>query len=511
MKLQQLLQDLTEYRANDSSVIKGLSLNSQQIQPGELFIALSGSNSDGRAYIKDAISKGAVAVLAQCDDDADLAKTSSSSVPIIYIKNLAEKLDIIASRFYGSPALEFEEIVGVTGTNGKTTSCYLLAQALSRLAKPCAYMGTLGVGFIHSLVDSGYTTPDAISLQKYLSAFKEQGANALSMEVSSHGLMQDRVKSVPFTSAHFTNLTQDHLDYHGTMQAYGKAKQKLFEFPTLKRVVVNGDSDYSQKMLQALRLDIPIAVYTLKKECGHFPQSKKSNFFPITTKQIELDSKGISAFIQTPWGQGSLRSSLLGEFNLSNLLGVLAELCLQGFDFKNALSALSHTVAAPGRMQRMGSITTPQIIIDFAHTPDALENALKSARLHCTRRLWCVFGCGGDRDKDKRAKMGNIAASLADRVVITNDNPRTEHPLKIIEDIMQGLNVEYSEKIIVEENREAAIAYAINNALAVDTIMIAGKGHENYQIIGNKKYPFSDAECVNALLREDKNEAVRNR
>jgi UDP-N-acetylmuramoyl-L-alanyl-D-glutamate--2,6-diaminopimelate ligase len=316
---------------------------------------------------------------------------------------------------------------------------------------------------------------------------------------------------VQFKSAIFTNLTQDHLDYHGNMHEYGRAKQKLFQFPSLERAVVNGDSDYYYKILQAMRRDFPVVVYTLNKTLADIPRFQKSSILPITTKNIESEQKGMSALVETPWGKGKLKSPLLGQFNLSNLLGVLAELCLQGCDFEAALNALSHAHAAPGRMQRLGGVRTPQVIIDYAHTPDALENALKSARTHCRRRLWCVFGCGGDRDKDKRAKMGNIAAAYADRVVVTSDNPRTENPMQIIEDILQGVELVHSEKIVVEENRESAIEYAINHTLAVDTILIAGKGHEDYQIIGQTKFPFSDADCVNKLLSEDQsNEAIGN-
>ncbi len=478
------------------------------MQTGDLFIALKGQLNDGNAYIEEALAKGAVAVIAQGNPSFTL---TPQGIPLIYLDNLAEKLDIIASRFYGNPSSAFEEIVGVTGTNGKTTTSYLIAQALTRLAKPCAFIGTIGTGFVGALESSPFTTPEPISLQRCMKSFIDSGAKALCMEVSSHGLTQQRVNSVNFSSVHFTNLTQDHLDYHGSMQAYGNAKQKLFQFKSIKRAIVNADDAFSQKMLNGIKKEIPIGAYTLQAKMTGISGIKPSLFFPITTKQIILDQKGLNAVVDTPWGQGKLHSPLLGRFNVSNVLGVLAELCLQGFDFKAALDAISHAFAAPGRMQKMGTIDSAQIIIDYAHTPDALENALLCAREHVQRRLWCVFGCGGDRDKDKRAKMGAIAAKLADRVIVTNDNPRTENPHHIIEAILQGVSAEFGEKILVEQNRESAIRFAINNALAVDTILIAGKGHENYQIIGDKVYPFSDAKIVDTLLREDNSEAVRHR
>lgn len=499
MKLQQLLQQLTDNPSLPDCEVSGLSQNSKQIQPGDLFVALCGQQQDGKAFIAEAIAKGACAVVATAQEKS--VPMESHGTPIIYISDLRENLNTLASRFFGNPSHQLDEVVGVTGTNGKTTTCYLLAQALSRLNKPCAFMGTIGYGFIGALLPSPYTTLEPISLHRGIKKLVDEGAKALCMEVSSHGLEQQRVNSVNFTSAHFTNLTQDHLDYHGSMEAYGKAKQKLFRFETLKRVVVNGDSPYSQQMLKSLRREIPVAAYSLEKK-PHYT-IKPSLFFPIVAKDIHLDQKGITANVDTPWGQGKLYSPLLGRFNLSNVLGVLAELCLQGFEFKAAMDAIAHANAAQGRMQKMGTVRTAQIIIDYAHTPDALQNALKSAKEHCKRRLWCVFGCGGDRDKDKRPKMGAIAAELADRVIITNDNPRTEEPKKIIEAILQGVPALYGEKIIVQEDRETAIRFALSHALAMDTILIAGKGHENYQIIGDKTFPFSDAHVVDTVLSEE--------
>ncbi len=502
MKLQQLLQNISDIPATQDVVVKGLSLNSKQLQAGDLFIALAGKNTDGRTYIPDAIKKGAVAVLAQANAE-EAQDYHEQQIPIIYINNLDEKLDLIACRFYENPAQHFEEIIGITGTNGKTTSCYLLAQALSKLGKPCAFVGTIGIGMVPDLSKNPYTTPEPIALQKSLKALLDMGAKALTMEVSSHGLMQARVKSIPFSSAHFTNLTQDHLDYHGSMLAYGKAKQKLFEFNSLLRAVVNKDADFSQKMLQVLKKETPVAAYTLQSKMEPYPFLRPSLFYPITTKKMDLDHKGIRLQIDTPWGQGLLQSSLLGHFNASNLLGILAELCLQGYEFKKVLDALHFAMPAPGRMQRLGNSQSPQIIVDYAHTPDALENALKSAREHSTRRLWCVFGCGGDRDKEKRPLMGAIASEYADKVVITNDNPRTEEPRAIIDEILQGVKAITSEKVIVQEDRLSAIRYAIEHALPVDTIVIAGKGHEDYQIMGDTIFPFSDVQVVKTLLSED--------
>ncbi len=499
MKLTELLQDWVKCENHDIS-ISGLALNTKQIQAGDLFIAIKGQHFDGRAYLQEAIRQGAKAILCEADGLQAFVSNKAQSIPIIPVPQLEQLLGKLAKRFYSDPSLSLE-VMGVTGTNGKTTTSYLLAQALTRLRKPCAVLGTLGYGLLPHLTEFGLTTPDAISLQKYLHELQQAGTKAVAMEVSSHGLMQNRVNAVEIKSALFTNLTQDHLDYHGTMDAYSKAKQKLFQLPSIERAIVNADSPYAEKMLRALNRQIPAVSYTLQTSLPASPYFK--NTLPICVQSFTQNHKGMRMELDTPWGKGMLRSSLVGEFNASNLLGVLGELCLQGFTLEESLVALSFAMSPPGRMQRLGGIRTPQVIIDYAHTPDALEKALKAARAQCERRLWCVFGCGGDRDKDKRAKMGQVAAQYADRVVITSDNPRTEDPLAIMEDIWQGLTSTQRENAIQEMDRKSAIEYAIKHALAVDTILIAGKGHENYQIIGHETIPFSDAMCASEMLGEE--------
>lgn len=498
MKLTELLKDWVKCE-NDDISISGLTLNTQHLQAGDLFIAIKGQHFDGRHYLSEAISRGASAIVCEAENVQAFLPTTSQTIPIIPVMNLDSLLGKLAKRFYGDPS-KVIDVIGVTGTNGKTTSTYVLAQALTRLRKPCGVLGTIGYGFIPALTDCQLTTPDAVSLQKYIYQLKNEGAKAIAMEVSSHGLMQNRVNALEIKSALFTNLTQDHLDYHGTMEAYGRAKQKLFQFPSLERAVINADSPYGEKMLRAITKKIPIASYTLQPSMNG---TAFKNTLPICVTSLTLNHKGVIAKLDTAWGEGILRSPLLGEFNVSNLLGVLGELCLQGFSLEESLHALSFAMSAPGRMQRIGGIRTPQVIIDYAHTPDALEKALKAARVHCERRLWCVFGCGGDRDKDKRAKMGHIAGQYADRVVITSDNPRTEDPINIIDEIWQGMTVEQTEKTIKETDRKTAIEYAIKHALPVDTILIAGKGHENYQIIGKELLPFSDAKIAAGFLGEE--------
>jgi len=499
MDLQKLLQDVVAVELS-TKPIRGLSINSQSIQPGELFIALKGHLSDGRNYINEAIAKGASAILCEKTELDSFPYRLKHDVPLIALENLSDYLPLIAKRFYGGQ--NNLQIVGVTGTNGKTTTCYLLAQALTRLGHLCAFSGTIGCGFIDALKPSSLTTPDLISLHKMLHILKSKEAKFLAMEVSSHGLEQKRVEAIDFVSAHFTNLSQDHLDYHQTMEAYGLAKQKLFRFPSLKRVIINADDAYAEKICLASKRDIPMIMYSLSQRSPSVLLNR-SSLEHMFVKDLELTHKGIKTTVHSPWGQGQLRSNLIGEFNLYNLLGVLAELCLQGVPFEEALQTLYYLSPAPGRMQRFGTASTPFVIVDYAHTPDALENALRAAKLQSSRRLWCVFGCGGDRDKDKRAKMGSVAAHYADRIVITNDNPRREDPQKIVDDILRGFTVGHTEKVTIELDRGKAIQFAIENALALDTILIAGKGHENYQQIGERKLPFNDADFVKNLLNKD--------
>ncbi len=504
MDLHKLLQDVVSVELS-TKPIRGLSVNSQSIQPGEVFIALKGHQNDGRKYINDALANGACAVLCEAKDLDPFSYQKRADVPVVAIENLQEIVPLLAKRFYGGHnALH---VIGVTGTNGKTTTCYLLAQALSRLGQPCAISGTVGYGFIDALKPSPLTTPDPIALHKMLLALKAKEAKFLAMEVSSIGIEERRVDGIDFVSAHFTNLTQDHLDYHQTMETYGLAKQKLFRYASLNRAIINADDPYAEKICLATRRDIPIVMYSLSQRSPSVLLNR-SNLEYISVKDVELTHKGIKANVHSPWGQGQLRSNLIGEFNLYNLLGVLAELCMQGFSLEEALHTLYYLSPAPGRMQRFGTATTPLVIVDYAHTPDALESALRAAKLQCSRRLWCVFGCGGERDKDKRAKMGNVAAHYADRVVITNDNPRREDPLKIVDDILGGFNVGHTDKVTIELERGKAIQFAIENALALDTILIAGKGHENYQQIGDKCFPFSDAEFVKNLLNKDSHDAT---
>lgn len=484
MNIQDLLegQALVPAQLQELNIeVQGLSLNTNTIEPGFVFFAFKGHTQDGRAYLQTAIEKGACALVVESLGCEAFELCLSAPIPVIKVEALNEKLSAIAGRYYGNPSQDLM-VIGITGTNGKTTCAHLLSSALTNLGIPCAMMGTL----THNL-----TTPDAITVQSQLATFKKSGLKAVAMEVSSHGLDQHRVAGVHFRSAIFTNLTQDHLDYHLSMESYGRAKQKLFAFKSLERIILNADDPFVSTLLQQ---DVACPVILYSREPNILVDTQK-NYLTISTTNIQLSTQGLKAKIHTPWGEENLYSKLLGDFNLSNILSVLAELCSQNIPLKEAIKSIGVLLAPPGRMQQFGGESNPIVLVDFSHTPDALHQALKVARQYCTKKLWCVFGCGGERDKLKRPKMGYIASSLADEIIITSDNPRHEPIDEIMKDILKGIPL-VGPNIKVENDRAKAIEYAIANATSQDVILIAGKGHEAYQIIGDHSFMYSDANCV---------------
>jgi len=336
------------------------------------------------------------------------------------------------------------------------------------------------------------TTPDPVTLQRWLFKLKQEGARAVAMEVSSHSLVQQRISGVEFKVAVFTNLTRDHLDYHGTMENYGAAKKMLFMQPGLQYAIINADDEFGQKLIGGLKTSLKVYAYTIK---GTLLEEVPT----VAAKDVELDISGITAQVTTPWGEGLLKSRLLGRFNLSNLIAVLAVLGVMKMNIAAALTSIKKLETVNGRMQTFGGDKKPLIVVDYAHTPDALEQALLALRECCHGAIWCVFGCGGaPRDRGKRPMMGQIAERYSDHIIITNDNPRAENPQQIINDILQGLLCPWAAE--VEQDRRVAIAHAIDCASANDVILVAGKGHEDYQIIGKEKLPFSDQEVIEKIL-----------
>ncbi len=483
--------------------IKKLSYHSQETGPEVLFIAVPGQNSDGRDYISDVLAKGTLAVVyesigADLKKLTKLAKVYPKAV-LLPIEHLSQKVSMLASHFYDNPSQQIK-VIGATGTNGKTTVTHLLAQAYDSFGHACGVIGTLGYGVLQKEKDFGLTTPDAIFLQKILAEFRENKIATVAMEVSSHGLEQGRVRQLEFQSAIFTNLTQDHLDYHGSMEAYGQAKRELFKTPGLKQVVLNIDDAYALEIIKVLHPNTKVASYSIGQ--NKIPRSVFPHVAYVIVESVDYHPAGLLAHVQTSFGNGVLKSKLIGEFNLSNLLAVLAELCLSGFPLDQVLAVLSRLTPVKGRMQRFGGTRTPQVIVDYAHTPDSLQQALKAARLHCKRKLCVVFGCGGNRDQAKRPIMGAIAAQFADKIILTNDNPRNENPKYIIQEIYAGIPDEDKNKVIIEPCRKTAIKIAFERSLPDDVILVAGKGHEAYQVIGKEKIAFSDEKTVQKILKE---------
>ncbi len=471
--------------------VSGLSLDSRRVKPGDVFMAVSGSQTDGRAFIAEAIAKGAVAVL----EAADAVSSTYDKVPIIPFPDLKNALGFIASRFYDEPSKAMH-VIGITGTNGKTSISHFIAELFTILGKSTAVMGTLGFGFLNNLQEMTLTTADALTTQAQLAALKQQNAKVVAMEVSSHALSQARVNGVQFRTVVFTNLSRDHLDYHVNMTAYFEAKKKLFIEQNAKYAVINLEDDYGQKLSQDPKI--------MSKIIGYTTQAVKDKKIVdcITTENLHLDDTGMQATVHTPWGSGQLHCSLLGRFNLSNILAALACVCLEGIPLKDVLQAITQLKTVKGRMMCLREDNRPLVVIDYAHTPDALAETLRALRAHCKGKLWCVFGCGGDRDKGKRPLMAKIAETLSDHFIITNDNPRTEDPKDIIQDIIQGL--ESTSQPLIIQDRKQAIIEAVQKAKAGDCVLIAGKGHEDYQIVGTVKTPFSDEACVREARRFSK-------
>lgn len=474
-----LRQLLPNWNGADAE-IHSLTLDSRAVVPGCLFLAVPGQRHDGRDYIARALEAGAAAIVYE----AQGAQVSSAAVPLVPVEGLVAQLSAIAGRFYDQPSAQLG-VIGVTGTNGKTSVSQMLAQVLTSLGQPCGIIGTLGSGMPGELNDHGMTTPDALRVQQQLAGLRDQGARWVSMEVSSHALDQGRVEALDFDVAVFTNLSRDHLDYHGDMDSYGAAKARLFQRP-LGHAVINLDDPFGRQLLPLC--SCPVITYSL-----HDPVAS------LYCTDIRYNSQGIQACLHAEGQRLSLTSPLLGDFNLSNLLAVIAALMAAGIELPQALTAVAAVQAPAGRMQRLGGEALPLVVIDYAHTPDALEKALAALRAHTRGRLTCVFGCGGDRDNGKRPLMARAAELGADALVITDDNPRTEPSAVIIEQILSG--IEHTGNVAVIANRAEAISQIIQQARAGDVILLAGKGHETYQEIDGVRHPFSDIEQAEAALQ----------
>ncbi len=471
--------------------LREITLDSRMAAKGDLFIALMGHKKDGRYYIPQAIANGVSAVIAEAyGQNKDGVIMDEYGVPIIYLHQLHQRLSYLAGCFYGHPAKRLR-LVGVTGTNGKTTTTQLLAQWSHLLGETSSVMGTIGNGLLHYLDAAKNTTCSAVELQYQLNNFANKGATFCAMEISSHGLVQHRVASLPFSAAVFTNITHDHLDYHGDMSNYEAAKWTLFTKHNVEQMILNADDNIGQYWLK--KLPDAIAVTMKNKRIGI------SNSRYLQTTDLRYHNHGASISFRSHWGAGCIKSQLIGAFNVKNLLLALATLLALDYPLDELLETANYLQPVCGRMEVFNRPGKPIVIVDYAHTPDALQKALEAARLHCMGRLWCIFGCGGDRDKDKRPLMGRVAEQYADLVVITDDNPRAEVSQAIIHDIFAG--IVDTEKTLIIVDRAEAVTNTIIQAKEQDVVLVAGKGHENYQWVGNIRLSYSDRVTVAQVLQ----------
>jgi UDP-N-acetylmuramoyl-L-alanyl-D-glutamate--2,6-diaminopimelate ligase len=485
--------------------VSDVTLDSRAAGPGALFLACRGRGRHGIEFLGEALARGARAVLYEPSPGAlelveagltGLARDSGGGADEVFVAavpQLSEHVGIIADRFFGEPS-QAVTVVGITGTNGKTTCAWLLAQALGQCERPAAYMGTIGYGFPGVLAATERTTDDAVTVHRRLAAMRDLGAEVVSMEVSSHALDQHRVGGVRFHTAAFTNLTRDHLDYHGTMTAYADAKARLFAWPGLALRVINVDDEFGAQLAGQLSA-AQLVITTRAGERQQQPPGARV----VRAVRVEAAISGLIIDVESSWGAARLEVPLIGEFNADNALTVLAVLLAWDIPLAKAAAALGSCRAAPGRMEAFGGRdAAPLAIVDYAHTPDALAKALRAARRHCRGRLRVIFGCGGDRDPGKRPMMGRTAAELADEVVVTDDNPRSESPERIVADILAGIPGSAAAR--VEHDRALAIRTTLARSGPEDVLLIAGKGHEEYQIYGSEHRPFSDQSVTRAAL-----------
>lgn len=459
-------------------LISGIALDSRKVQRGELFVACAGAAADGHDFVDKAIARGAVAILSE-------RPVRTRGVPVVVTPDARRRAGRIAARLAGDPSVELG-CIGITGTNGKTSVAYFIAQLLSAVGEPAGYAGTLGWGFRDRLCGGGLTTEDAVTVQRRLARLASEGARWVALEASSHALDQDRIEAVNFDIAVFTNLTHDHLDYHGDMASYAAAKRKLFEFESLSRGVVNLDDPLGVELYRSKSVALELLGV------GHAPEAD------IRFGELLFDMEGTRGNLETPWGRHEVQVPVYGDFAFHNFATALAVSCLAGADIDRLLAAATTLRSPPGRMEFIRVSERPVVVVDFAHTPDALQQALAAVRAHGEGRLVCVFGCGGDRDPGKRILMAEAVEGCADVAVVTNDNPRSERPEDIAEAICRGFSGAIP--VEVELDRERAIAAAVDLAGPMGVVLVAGKGHESYQEIAGERRPYSDIDAVRRVL-----------
>ena len=498
------LLTLVGSRAVPSIPVEGLALDSRFVQSGDVFFAVAGSRVHGLHFAEQAIDKGAVAIVWETcgvdQPDIDTLITvldRKYTVPLIPVRDLGAKLSRIAGIYYGQPSAELN-CIGVTGTDGKTSVSHFIAQALHSEISPCGVMGTLGYGLYGQLAEPSHTTPDPIRVQAELLNLQKAGAEVVAMEVSSHALDQYRVAAVQFDTVVLTNVSRDHLDYHGSLTAYVEAKRQLFRFPHIRHAVLNIDDALGLSLIDRIDPDVSKIGYSIDPDfCW---QLFANDLRWLHAREIDATSRGLDISLQSSWGDARFHSALLGKFNVANLLATAAALLANGIEFESVVGHLQNVTTVAGRMEAFGGGEQPLVVVDYAHTPNALQTVLRALRPHVQGCLSCVFGAGGNRDQGKRPLMGAVAEAGADRVFLTDDNPRQENPQAIVHDILTGIKDQQG--IICIADRAEAIHSAIMQAKVGDIVLIAGKGHEDYQLVGEIKSVFSDRDQVKAVLQE---------
>ncbi len=467
--------------------INDVASDSRRLGVGDVFLAIRGARSHALEHVSDEQATRLAAIVW----DGDAAVSPPAGVPAFIVPDLAQRFGEIANRWFAKPSADIK-VAAVTGTNGKTTVAWLLAQCWQLLEQQCGYIGTLGTGIDEITDQYGLTTPDCIELHRQFAAFRNQGASRAAIEVSSHALRQDRLQGVQVDAALFTNLSRDHIDYHGDMLAYGNTKARLFECFAPRHRIVCIDSEFGRTLADRLGDDTVLVA----SSAAHVAGTRRYVF----AEHFEPQAVGIKVRVSSSWGDGDCSLTLYGQFNVANALQVLALLLSSDVPFDEALAVLACVTAPPGRMEQVSKQAdgaAPRVFVDYAHTPAALEAALMALAPHCKGKLWCVFGCGGDRDRGKRPLMGQAVERHAHHSVLTSDNPRSEDPAAIMRDVQAGTTA----AVTAIEDRAAAIAYAISNADADDVVLIAGKGHENYQVVGDRRLDFSDYQAAQQNLR----------
>jgi UDP-N-acetylmuramoyl-L-alanyl-D-glutamate--2,6-diaminopimelate ligase len=454
--------------------VTGIACDSRRVLPGNLFFALPGSRDDGSRHVEEAARKGAVAVVCQ-------GESSSHGIPAIRVPSARAAMAAASAAYYGHPSRTLA-VAGVTGTNGKSTTAWIIRHLCGTVGRPCGLIGTIRYELPGISEPASRTTPESVDLQRMLAAMRDGGFRAASLEVSSHALVQDRAAALEFDAAVFTNLSQDHLDYHGTMDNYFEAKSLLFTglpAQTAKKgkAVVNTDDRYGRRLLDRIPKSVPVVTFGQGSNCAF--RASAVRFSPLGTT-FQLDAKGRSYLVRTP---------LIGLFNVYNTLGALAAVSVMGIELRRAVAAAATIPQVPGRLERVPARRNFQAYVDYAHTPDALENVLRSLRQIAPARIITVFGCGGDRDRSKRPLMAAAAEMLSDKVIVTSDNPRSEEPMAILREVEKGFRGASHEVYV---DRESAIRRAVELAGPEDLILVAGKGHEDYQEINGERHPFDD-------------------